>query len=50
MLSNFGGNGIQKAPLTANWTRPTALSNFGCPQNFFIQIFLNWTASNPITV
>ena len=32
-----------------NWTRPTASSNFGCPRNFFIQLFPNWTACSPIT-
>ena len=29
----------------ANWTRPY----FGCPRNFFIQLFPNWTACSPIT-
>ena len=23
--------------------------NFGCPRNFFLQLFPNWTASSPIT-
>ena len=26
-----------------------ASSNFGCPWNFFIQLFPNWTACSPIT-
>ena len=31
------------------FTPSTASSNFGCPQNFFIQLFPNWTACSPIT-
>ena len=49
MLVQFGNNWIQKIPLTANWTRPTASSNFGCPRNFFssnyFQLYTNRNVS-----
>ena len=49
MLVQFGNNRIQKIPLTAKLDSAYGLVHFGCPQNFFIQLFLNWTACSPIT-
>ena len=41
--------GFQKFIWHPNWTRPDALSNFGCSRNFFIQLFPSWTACSPVT-
>ena len=48
-MSNLEIFSLKKFLWQPNWTRPTASSNFGCPRNFFIQLFPNWTACSPIT-
>ena len=50
MLPNLEIIGVKKIPLTAKWDSAYGLVQFlGVLGIFFIQLFPNWTACNPIT-
>ena len=50
MLVQFRNNWIQKIPLTAKLDEAVGRVQFWLSSEFFfIQLFVNWTASSPIT-